>query len=92
MSDPSALIVPGLLAAGAYVVFLAARFALHRSPLQDLPGPPRSGWLPLGNFPELVADDDDVLLGSWERQYGHVLKFEGIFNVSHHFALPNMQR
>jgi hypothetical protein len=80
MSWPSTLTFPALTLAGGCAVYFAARYALHRSPVADLPGPPSSSLL-LGHFREAVADDDDLLVPRWTKEYGHVFKFYFLFHV-----------
>jgi hypothetical protein len=80
MSWLSSLTLPALTLAGGCATYWAARYALDRSPLMDLPSPPRSSLL-LGHFREAVADDEDLLGLKWMKEYGHVYKFYFLFNV-----------
>jgi hypothetical protein len=78
----STLLVPSLSLAGAYALFLAARFLVNGSPVRHIPGPPKSSWF-MGNLRDIRADaEDGVLLEKWVETYGHVFTFSAVLNVS----------
>jgi hypothetical protein len=62
-------------------ILVGKAIAYRSAPIWDLPGPKSVNWL-TGSYPRTVWEPDgqDQQL-EWTREYGHVFRYYGWFNV-----------
>jgi hypothetical protein len=70
-----------LVVLAAYASYRAYTWWTRPTPLALLPGPASPSWL-WGHLRVILAAEHSVLHEQWMREYGPVVAYYGIFNVS----------
>jgi hypothetical protein len=76
-------VIAVVISTAIYIIYIVVgkAIAYRSTPIRDLPGPKSVNWL-TGSYPRNVwePDSQDQQL-KWIREYGHVFRYYGWFNV-----------